>query len=170
MALYLIFLSAFLFSGCSNRPSREKFPGPQGQTTDSNRAQSAREVMGGTDSFSKNLEKKAAKESQVSGQVSLGSKVKLPEKYFLFVSARRLTGGPPLAVKREKAPGLPYNFKLSQDDVMIPGTVLEGLVEVTARVDQDGDPLSRQEGDLVATGQFSVGQSGLNLELSPVQN
>lgn len=170
MALLKYFSFLLFVLSCSDRPSREKFPGPQGMTTDSNRAQSAREVMGATDSFSKKLEESANKASELSGQVRLGAKSKLPEKFFLFVSAKRITGGPPLAVKREKQATLPYNFKLNQNDVMLPGAVLEGLVEITARIDQDGDPLSRQDGDLVGTVQAKVGQKDLEIVLeSPSQ-
>ena len=52
-------------------------------------------------------------------------------------------------------------FKLGQNDVMIPRTVFEGLVQITARIDQDGDPLSRTEGDLAGTLEAKVGQKDL---------
>ena len=55
-----VLLALIILASCSDRPSREKFPGPQGQTTDVSRAQSAREVMGGTDSFSAKLEQQAS--------------------------------------------------------------------------------------------------------------
>jgi hypothetical protein len=152
---------ALSLTACSDGPRREKFPGPQGMTTDGLRAQSAREVMGGSDSFAQRMEQRANAQNEVGGQVLLAEKQKLPAKYFLFVYARRLSGGPPLAVKREKQPQLPYSFKITQDNVMIPGTVLEGLVDVSAKIDQDGDPLSVQDGDLNGTVQAKVGQKDL---------
>ncbi len=48
---------------------------------------------------------------------------------------------------------------------MMADTKLEGDVDVTARLDQDGDPLSRQDGDASASVPAKVPSSGLKLEL-----
>jgi hypothetical protein len=40
------------------------------------------------------------------------------------------------------------SFSISEADSMIPGTPLVGDLDIIARLDQDGDAFSRQEGDL----------------------
>ncbi len=84
----------------------------------------------------------------------------------LFVIARPEAGGPPLAVRRLPGGPFPMAFELGPGDAMIPGRPLAGSVRLTARLDADGDPLSRQEGDLVAEEmRVAVGSSGIELVL-----
>ncbi len=67
----------------------------------------------------------------------------------LYVIARPAgaQGGPPLAVKRIAAPSFPVSFSLGPRDVMLQGKAFEGPVNVTARLDRDGDPLTREPGE-----------------------
>ena len=86
----------------------------------------------------------------------------------LFVIARSLAGGPPLAVRRLPPGPFPISFTLGPQDAMIPGRPLEGSVRLVARLDADGDPLTRQEDDLVAEVRDPVepGDSAVELVLS----
>lgn len=67
----------------------------------------------------------------------------------LYIVARPAgaQGGPPLAVKRIVAPAFPVSFSLGPGDVMIKGTAFEGPMNLTARLDSDGDPLTREAGE-----------------------
>ena len=67
----------------------------------------------------------------------------------LYIVARPAGGGggPPLAVKRIAAPTFPVSFSLGPGDVMMPGTAFEGPLNLTARLDGDGDPLTRKPGE-----------------------
>lgn len=66
---------------------------------------------------------------------------------YIIVRVAGRAGGPPLAVKSMPA-DVPVSFSISEADSMIPGTPLIGDLEIIARLDQDGDAFSRQEGDL----------------------
>ena len=67
----------------------------------------------------------------------------------LYIVARPAgaQGGPPLAVKRIVAPAFPVSFSLGPGDIMIQGTAFEGPLNLTARLDRDGDPLTREPGE-----------------------
>jgi len=68
----------------------------------------------------------------------------------LFIIARRAAtqGGPPLAVMRIASPAFPLSYSLGKENMMIPGSRFEGKVNIVVRLDKDGDPLTREPGDL----------------------
>jgi cytochrome c-type biogenesis protein CcmH len=71
----------------------------------------------------------------------------------LFVIVRRPEGLPrPIAVKRIDNPTFPVAFRITNDDVMVQGSELRGMVNVQARLDKDGQAGPPQPGDL--EGQF----------------
>ena len=88
--------------------------------------------------------------SELRGQVRLADGLAQPVGGVLFVIARSGADGPPLAVKRLPPGPFPLSFSLGPDDVMIQGRPFRGPILLSARVDQDGDPLSRSAGDLSA--------------------
>jgi cytochrome c-type biogenesis protein CcmH len=67
----------------------------------------------------------------------------------LYIVARvaGAQGGPPLAVKRIVGPTFPVSFSLGPGDVMMPGMAFEGPLNLSARLDRDGDPLTREPGE-----------------------
>lgn len=69
----------------------------------------------------------------------------------VFVFARALSGGPPLAARRLAAGELPTRLELTDEDAMIPGRSLSSAdgFEVVARLSSDGSPQGRP-GDPVA--------------------
>lgn len=72
----------------------------------------------------------------------------------LFVIVRRPQGPPrPIAVKRIDGPRFPVAFEITNDDVMVQGSELKGMVDIVARVDKDGRAGPPQSGDL--EGQFA---------------
>lgn len=58
--------------------------------------------------------------------------------------------GPPIAVKRIPDPSFPLEFELGPADVMLQGTPFVGPFDLSARLDQDGDPMTKAAGDLVS--------------------
>ena len=91
----------------------------------------------------------------------------------LFVIARRGggAGGPPLAVRRVPAPSFPYDFEIGPQHAMIQGRPFAGEIELEARLDGDGDALSREPGDPSgrAPELLQPGASGVRIVLETVQ-
>jgi hypothetical protein len=71
-----------------------------------------------------------------------------PKGAHVFVIARGEGGGPPYAVRRYDNVKAPFAFALGPDNLMIAGMPAPARLVVTVRVDQDGDALTRQLGDL----------------------
>jgi cytochrome c-type biogenesis protein CcmH len=115
----------------------------------------------------------AAAAAAVTGTVSLaaGFEGKVPAGAILFVIARRgQGGGPPLAVKRIEAPRFPLGFSLGPDDRMIQAMPFEGPLQLSARLDTDGNAMTREPGDLqgAAQGMHAVGASGVAIVIDQV--
>lgn len=182
----IIFSSLLFLAACSDRPDREKFPGGTGRTTESQRAETQKAVLGGFDPQTTQLPGASsggaaestppagpaagggATEKKISGVIKIQKGLSLPSSGRLFISARNLqAGGPPVAVKRLPLPAqFPFSFELTEkDQMMADSEAFAGTLMVTARVDQDGDPLSRQPGDLSGSLEAQVGSSGLTIEL-----
>jgi hypothetical protein len=83
----------------------------------------------------------------------------------LFVIARPAAGGPPLAVKRLQAGPFPLEFEIGPADAMIAGQPFAGPIALSARVDADGDPLTREAQDLVAQSAEPLAPGARDVEL-----
>ena len=94
----------------------------------------------------------AAAGETIRGRVSLGPDLAegITGQGVLFVIARSggATAGPPLAVVRIPGPSFPIDFEIGQANVMIPGMRFEGPISVTARLDADGNAMTRAPGDV----------------------
>jgi cytochrome c-type biogenesis protein CcmH len=87
----------------------------------------------------------------VSGTITLAPEVasKVPAGAILFLIARNGPGGgPPLAVKRIESPTFPLAFTLGPDDRMIKQMPFVGPLQLSARLDADGNAMTRAPGDL----------------------
>ena len=110
----------------------------------------------------------------VSGTISVADalKDKTPKGATLFIMARieGMTAGPPVLVKRVSDVTLPYAFKLEQGDLMMQAPTLPERLSLQARLDQDGDAMSKVPGDIVgATKQgFKLGATGIDVTLDQV--
>ena len=85
----------------------------------------------------------------------------------LFVTVRPAgaTGGPPIAARRLPATSFPLAFAVGPGDSMM-GQALPERVRIEARVDRDGDPLTRDPADPVASADdVRVGTTGVRLVL-----
>jgi Flp pilus assembly protein TadD len=95
---------------------------------------------------------RSAPSQQLVVVVDLPKGVTVPDRAILFVIVREagLESGPPSAVKRVPAVNFPITVTLTEKDSMA-GEGLPGLVRIDARVDRDGDPLTKDPGDPTAS-------------------
>lgn len=76
----------------------------------------------------------------------------------------------PVAVDRARVGQWPLPFKLSADNVMVAGTPFAGPMQLTARIDKDGEAMTREAGDIEGTVMVTVPQKGITITLdTPVK-
>ena len=89
---------------------------------------------------------------QISGRITIDPQLKgrLNSGATLFIIARPAGSakGPPLAVKKIDRPVFPLGYSLGAENVMMQGVSFSGKVTVIARIDTDGNPTTREAGDL----------------------
>lgn len=82
-----------------------------------------------------------------------------PRSGIVFVIARNASGGPPVAVKRVVASSFPLDIQLTAADSMM-GQPLPPSFRLEARLDSDGDPMTRPTTDpAAAQNDVSVGSA-----------
>ena len=154
-------------TSCSDRPPRERFPGPQGETTDIRGAQNNQAVMGGFNAREAGAEVQSSE--SLRGVIRLSKSLKLPSKeYAMFISARSLKGGPPLAAKKIFPKKFPLRFRLGPENTMMKGRPIVGEVELSVRIIQKDEsgrihPLGRSPGDLYGQKKVSVGDQAVEI-------
>ena len=124
------------------------------------------------ESFKKQLARKAdptIHNNDVFGTISIdpGLRVGLNPSAGLFIFARPegVDAGPPLAVKRHSVFQFPFEFDIGQLNTMMEGSQFEGAMDLTARLDQDGNRKS-SPGDVEGKIQITAGQKGVQLVLN----
>ena len=124
------------------------------------------------ESLKKELARKAdptIHNNDVFGTISIdpGLKVGLNPSAGLFIFARPegVDAGPPLAVKRHSVFQFPFEFDIGQLNTMMEGSQFEGVMNLTARLDQDGNRKS-SPGDVEGKIQITAGQKGVQLVLN----
>lgn len=195
LALGVVFSLSLAAPGC-NKKERAVSPGPPGLPALSQSGQGGGAVhrpegmpsdhppvLRGRTSPSEGAEPageaaaaQAAGTSFLRGTLKLGDNVrdKVQAGATLFLAARAFSpGGAPgqvLAVKRLTAGSWPMTFELTGSDVMIAGTSLQGKVVLTARIDQDGEAMTKQPGDIEGQlGPIEVPNSSVELTLDTVR-
>ncbi|HEX7227063.1 MAG TPA: cytochrome c-type biogenesis protein CcmH [Candidatus Binatia bacterium] len=104
----------------------------------------------------------------VSGKITIGPKVKgMNSKATLFIIARAagVGGGPPLAVKKIDQPVFPLTYVIGAENVMMQGTPFTGKINLSVRLDTDGNPTTRTPGDLMGTYQNPVEVGARNIDI-----
>ena len=105
--------------------------------------------------------------TEISGVVRFWQR---PDGGVLFVIARPqgATGGPPLAVLRIPSPEFPLAFTIGPENVMIPSMQFAGAISISARLDADGNAMTRGSGDIssATVEGLSPGAEGVRLVLS----
>lgn len=108
----------------------------------------------------------------IEGRVELPAEFALarPDSGVLFVIARPqgTRGGPPLAVLRIVDPVFPLEFSIGPENVMIPSMRFEGAIALSARLDEDGNAITRGSGDISSRVEepLSPGATGVRLLLN----
>lgn len=114
----------------------------------------------------------AAGGEAIRGTISLAPELegRVPAGAILFLIARRGEGGPPLAVQRVVEPRFPLEFSIGPEDRMIAQMPFEGPLLLTARIDADGNAMTRQPGDLqgAAPGSYEPGASAVAIVVDEV--
>jgi cytochrome c-type biogenesis protein CcmH len=115
--------------------------------------------------------KEKEREKVLAGTVELKPELKesVKPEDTVFVIARRGTGGPPLAAKKIPATAFPLTFTLTEKDVMMGGP-FEGEVELSVRIDKDGDAMTKLPGDLTgkSTKPVTVGDKEIKVLVDTV--
>jgi len=90
-----------------------------------------------------------------------------PKGAVLFLIARHGSSGPPTAVKRIPNPTFPLEFELGPEDRMIQAMPWSGPLQLTARLDSDGNATTRSPGDLqgAAPGLANPGDAQISIVL-----
>lgn len=102
---------------------------------------------------------------ELSGEVRLAAGAQGTGTLLVYVRPEGVERGPPARALRIAAPSFPVAFSISAADAPMGGS-LGGNVVVSARLDADGDPMTREEGDLAgAAAPVAVGASGIVVEL-----
>lgn len=108
----------------------------------------------------------------VRGRVTIAPELvaRAPAGAVLFVIARRGATGPPLAVKRVESPKFPFEFEIGPGDRMIQAMPFAGPIQLSARLDGDGNATSRTAGDLqgAAPGPVEPGARDVEIVLGEV--
>jgi hypothetical protein len=103
--------------------------------------------------------------ASIRGRVVAGEGVLAGGEGVLFVIARSSGGGPPLAVKRLPVGPFPLEFEIGPADVMMAGRPFAGPISLTARVDRDSNPLTRDPSDPTAELPAPVDPGAADVEL-----
>jgi hypothetical protein len=113
---------------------------------------------------------------KIEGVVDVDPKLKgkIDGQAVLFIIAKSTsgTGGPPLAVKRIASPKFPVAYSLSAQDIMMQGTPFSGKVFLSARLDKDGNPTTKEPGNLAGDykkNPADVGAKKIDIVLDQVQ-
>jgi hypothetical protein len=101
------------------------------------------------------------------GTIRVAAGVSVPSGATLFVIARVGQAGPPTAVLRLPAPSFPLEFTLGPENRMMAGVPWQGPFQLTARIDLDGNAMTRDAGGLEgsASAPVSPGDTGIEIEL-----
>jgi len=119
----------------------------------------------------------AATGATITGHITLSPALKkgVTSNDVVYLTARRMpdtpgTRGSLVAVKRFMARDLPIPFTLSEADMMFKNGSFEGLLQLTVRIDKDGDPMTHKKGDLYGVlDNVKVGSSGVDVKATDVQ-
>jgi cytochrome c-type biogenesis protein CcmH len=116
----------------------------------------------------------SASAGQITGQITVDPKVKIavdPQAVLFIIARPAAGGGPPLAVKKIDRLGFPLSYSLGAENVMTQGMPFTGKMNISVRLDQDGNLGTRGPGDL--TGDYKknpveVGSKNVDIVLDQV--
>ncbi len=108
--------------------------------------------------------------AEFTGEITLASGVTATGgTLFIYVREAGVTAGPPLRVKRLPAQ-FPAKFTISASDSPMGGSLPAGPVQISARLDADGNVATKDPADPVAmSAPVTAGATGITLALTPAQ-
>ena len=106
----------------------------------------------------------------IAGTITLDPSVKarLPKEALLVIVASKSSDPkrPPIVVKRIPGAVLPYEYKLTEEDITLVGSTFEGKLYVTARIEPGASAGGRPEGAHPGN-PVAVGSSRVNIRIGP---
>jgi len=118
----------------------------------------------------------AGEGGSITGKIELSpSLAKKKPEGILFLVARRISDNPTargtlIAVKKLPATTFPLAFDLSAADMPFQNGAFDGELTLSARIDQDGDPMTHQKGDVLGSlPKVRVGSKNVRLTLDQLQ-
>jgi cytochrome c-type biogenesis protein CcmH len=104
--------------------------------------------------------------NQITGKITVDPKLKtkLDSKAVLFIIARPGGGGPPVAVKKIDQPVFPLTYTLGAENAMAQGVALTGKLTLSARLDTDGNPMTRDPGSVMGEHKTPVEVGSKNVD------
>ena len=152
LTLFLYFCVFFCFIGCERKMKEHPLP----------------------ETLKKELARKSdpnIHKNDVSGTISMipdiGISIKPGSGLFIFARPEGVEAGPPLAVRKHGIFDFPFEFEIGQLNTMMEGSVFEGNLTLTARLDQDGNRKS-SPGDVEGKARVKAGEKGVKLVLDTV--
>ena len=104
----------------------------------------------------------------IRGTISLANGVAASGQVLFLIARVPDAPGPPLAVKRLPVGPFPIEFEIGPEDEMIKGRPWVGPIALSARADDDGNPLTRGPNDATAelAAPVQPGATGVELKLA----
>ena len=94
-------------------------------------------------------------EAAIRGRIEIAPELAqhAPERAVLYLMARPASAleEPPVAVKRLEATSFPVAFEIGSENMMSPDALFEGSFQLSARLDMDGEAITKRSGDLVGS-------------------
>jgi tetratricopeptide (TPR) repeat protein len=91
--------------------------------------------------------------NRIEGKISIapGLQSKADKNSILFIILRSASAktGPPMAVKRISGATFPLAYSLGPENQMVQGKPFQGKVKITARLEKDGNAMTREPGSLL---------------------
>jgi hypothetical protein len=150
LALFLLLSLFFIFLGCEQEMKEHPLP----------------------ESLKKELARKSdpnVHKNDVSGTISMAPGVQTAihpsAGLFIFARPEGVEAGPPLAVRKHGIFDFPFKFEIGQLNTMMPGSIFEGNLTLTARLDQDSNRKS-SPGDVEGKVVVKAGEKGVKLVLN----
>jgi hypothetical protein len=101
-------------------------------------------------------------------EVAAAAAGKADRSWTLFIIVRPVGGGAPLAALKAVDVTFPFAFRITEENLMMGGVEPGMKISLDARLDSDGDPMSRDAGkDLfgAAAGELAIGVEGVTITL-----
>jgi len=149
--LWVVLLSQFIVSGWII--ARLLYKVPVSSPNDSNVMGSRSEQEPASAETANAAMQESDSVASIEGRLELAPSLKslIQDTDVVFIIARQsgVESGPPVAVKKEPVRNFPMTFRLDASNVMMAGVQFVGHLDISVRIDKDGDAMTKNKGDLV---------------------